>query len=93
MKLKNLMSSLGVTPLSWAAMMGDLETVSELIKLGVDVNLTNKDDTTALHGAAFLGRDEIVKLLLYNGANSSKRSKAGFTALEGTFADSSIPQL
>jgi hypothetical protein len=79
---------LGVTPLSWAAMIGDLETVSELIKLGVDVNLTNKDDTTALHGAAFLGRDAIVKLLLFQDANTSKRSKAGFTALEGTFADS-----
>ena len=84
---------LGVTPLSWAAMIGDFETVSELIKRGVDVNLTNKDDTTALHGAAFLGRDEIVKLLLYNGANSSKRSKAGFTALEGTFADSATTTL
>ena len=84
---------LGVTPLSWAAMIGDLETVSELIKLGVDVNLANKDDTTALHGAAFLGRDEIVKLLLYSGANSSKRSKAGFTALEGTFADSATTTL
>jgi len=84
---------LGVTPLSWAAMIGDLETVSALIKLGVDVNLTNKDDTTALHGAAFLGKNEIVKLLLYNGANSSKRSKAGFTALEGTFADSATTNL
>lgn len=79
---------LGFTPLSWAAMKGDLETVSEIIKLGADVNLTNKDDTTALHGAAFLGRDAMVKLLLFNHANTSKRSKAGFTALEGTFADS-----
>jgi len=78
---------LGVTPLSWAAMIGDLETVSELIKLGADVNSTNKDDTTALHGAAFLGRDAIVKLLLFHDANTSKVSKAGFTALEGTFAD------
>ena len=84
---------LGVTPLSWAAMMGDLETVSALIKQGVDVNLTNKDDTTALHGAAFLGRDAIVKLLLFHGANTSKRSKAGFTALEGTFADSNTTTL
>lgn len=84
---------LGVTPLSWAAMIGDLETVSELIKLGVDINLTNKDDTTALHGAAFLGRDAIVKLLLFHGANASKRSKAGFTPLEGTFADSNTTTL
>lgn len=84
---------LGVTPLSWAAMIGDLKTVSELIKLGVDVNLANKDDTTALHGAAFLGRDAIVKLLLFHGANTSKRSKAGFTALEGTFADSNTTTL
>lgn len=84
---------LGVTPLSWAAMIGDLETVSELIKLGVDVNLTNKDDTTALHGAAFLGRDAIVQLLLSNGANVSKLSKAGFTPLEGTFADSATTTL
>jgi hypothetical protein len=84
---------LGVTPLSWAAMIGDLETVSALIKQGVDVNLANKDDTTALHGAAFLGRDAIVKLLLFHGANASKRSKAGFTALEGTFADSNTTTL
>lgn len=86
-------AKLGVTPLSWAAMIGDLETVSELIKLGVDVNLTNKDDTTALHGAAFLGKDAIVKLLISHGANASKLSKAGFTALEGTFADSATTTL
>lgn len=84
---------LGVTPLSWAAMNGDIETVSELIKLGADINSTNKDETTALHGAAFLGRDEIVKLLLYNGADTGKRSKAGITALESTFADSATTTL
>lgn len=79
---------LGVKPISWAAMNGDLETVSQLIKLGADVNSINKDGTTALHGAAFLGRDDIVKFLLFNDTNASIRSDAGFTALEGTFADS-----
>lgn len=78
---------LGVNPLSWAAMNGDLETVSQLIKRGVDVNSTNKDGTTALHGAAFLGRDEIVKLLLFNDINASIRSNAGFNAFESTYAD------
>ena len=67
--------------------------IGEQSNLGADVNLSNKDDTTAFFRATFLGWDAIVKLLLFHGANTNKRIKAGYTGLEGTFADSNSTTL
>ena len=46
---------------------GDLEDVNRLLKEGADVNARTKDGWTALMGAAYIGRNDIVKVLLEHG--------------------------
>lgn len=52
-----------------------------LISHGADVNLQCTNERTALHEAAKLGRQDIVKLLLVSGAHPDPRSSYGFTPL------------
>jgi ankyrin repeat protein len=52
-----------------------LEAVHLLLDLGANVRETNKQGDTALHGAAFLGYDDIIRLLLENGADLNARNK------------------
>ena len=51
-----------------------------LIAAGVDVNATNEGDFTALHCAAFSGLNELVQLLVENGADVDARDWRGRTA-------------
>ena len=57
-------SQFGVSPLSWAALLGKTEIAELLIQNGADVNGRNKDGGTALHGAAFLGHADTAELLV-----------------------------
>ena len=55
---------------------------------GVDVNATNKDKDTALHGAAYRGANAIVQLLFEKGADLNAKNNNGWTPLviaEGVF--------
>ncbi|XP_045349238.1 ankyrin repeat and SOCS box protein 14 isoform X2 [Leopardus geoffroyi] len=52
-----------------------------LISHGADVNLRCTNERTALHEAAKLGRQDIVKLLLVSGAHPDPQSSYGFTPL------------
>ena len=74
-------SQAGLTPLSWAALMGKAEVVEHLIKSGVDVNSKNSDGGRPLHEAVFMGQDEIVALLLQNGAEMDATDNQGKTPL------------
>jgi ankyrin repeat protein len=47
---------------------------------GSDVNAANEADFTALHGAAFRGLDEVIKILVDHGANINARDYRGRTA-------------
>jgi ankyrin repeat protein len=59
-----------------------LETVRLCLDLGNDVNAVDDNGETALHGAAWRGANEIVKLLVARGARLDARSKKGsFTPL------------
>ena len=52
--------------------------------------MKNNEGSTALHAAAFLCREEIVKALLAKGADRNARNNAGSTALDsvaGPFDD------
>lgn len=79
--------ALGITPLSWAAMKGDVESVTLLIDHGADLNKGNRDGSTPLHGAAFLGREEVAEILLERDADPLVRNGGGERAIRSTYAD------
>ena len=78
---------LGITPLAWASMKGDVESVTILIDGGADLNKPNRDGSTALHGAAFLGRHDVAEILIRRGADPKVRNRGGEYALRATYAD------
>jgi len=83
----------GTTPLMAAAGVGfsdkmtkdgearALEAMKLLMELGADPNTSNKWGTTALHGAAYTGANDIVQLLVGNGANLNVIDQYGQTPL------------
>jgi len=69
-------------PLADAAMRGDLDEVRELLAAGADVDAAQGDGMTALHWAAELGAEEMVKVLLEAGARVDAGTRLGdFTPL------------
>ena len=74
------------TPLIAAAGMGQAEAVKMLIEAKADLNLQDKDGSTALHTAAFLCHPEIVEALLKGGADKAIKTNTGATALDGAQA-------
>ena len=70
-----------LTPLALAAVKGDTESVRELLALGVEVNGTNGDGSTALVLAALGGHAEAAALLLDAGADWSLTGADGSTPL------------
>jgi ankyrin repeat protein/spore coat protein CotH len=85
--LNDLDPKIGLTPLAWASMSGQLETVRFIISKGGNVNAQNKDGSVALHGAAFLAQTEIVDLLLKNKANVNPKNAQGETPLDTVAQD------
>ena len=71
----------GISPLSWAAIMGQDDAVRMLLDQGADINRKNADGGTPLHAAAFLGRSSTVTLLLSRGDDPKVRNNNGQTAL------------
>jgi ankyrin repeat protein len=58
-----------------------VETVRAALAQPVNVNATNRNGDTALHAAALLGYDPVVKLLAEKGANLSVKNNRGVTPL------------
>nr|XP_039249349.1 ankyrin repeat domain-containing protein 39-like [Styela clava] len=88
----NLMDSSGYTPLHYAARGGYYNICNELILSGASVNHTTKSGkSTSLHRAASQGCNDVVKLLIKNGANPRMIDDDGKTALhkaaEGNHAE------
>jgi uncharacterized protein len=54
--------------------------VTVLLDSGADVNAVNEGDFTALHGAAYRGLNEVIKILVDRGANINARDYRGRTA-------------
>jgi hypothetical protein len=77
----------GLTPLSWAALLGQAKAAEALIDSGADVHATDNDGTTALHCAAFMGETAMVRLLVKSGANINAISDDGGTPLSATETD------
>jgi peptidoglycan/LPS O-acetylase OafA/YrhL len=80
-------SSLGVTPLAWAALRGDVDAARLLIDRGADVNSRNRDGSSPLHAASFLGRKGVVELLIERGADVNARGREREKPMESTRAD------
>ena len=55
------------------------EAVEFLIAHGADVNATNPSGQTALHGAAYMGADAVVRLLVRDGAKLNVQDAQGQT--------------
>ena len=58
-----------------------VEAVKLLIELGADTNASNKWGTTALHGAAYTGANDIIQFLASKGANLNVIDQYGQTPL------------
>ena len=54
--------------------------VTMLLDAGANINAVNEADFTALHGAAFRGLNEVIKILVDRGANMNARDYRGRTA-------------
>ncbi len=90
----NLPSSNGSTPLMVAAGMGWMEnetlaTESDYLKatevcveLGADLDASNSQGMTAIHGAISGGFNEVIQLLAAKGANVNLKTKRGQTPLK-----------
>jgi ankyrin repeat protein len=72
----------GWTALHFAAQEHEVEIARILVARGADVNAQDDDGASVLWRAVFssAGRDEIVQLLLQNGAKENLANKAGETA-------------
>ena len=66
--------------LVYAASLGELEQVEQLLSQGIDVNQTDDEGYSALQAAAENGYLEVVQLLVSKGADV--QHKAPYTALE-----------
>ena len=86
-------SELGATPLSWATLFNHFDVAEFLIQKGADVNARNRDEGTALHGAAFLGHADIAELLIQRGADLNARNDKGESPYDVSKVDWGITQL
>jgi ankyrin repeat protein len=55
------------------------KAVAVLLDAGADINAVNEANFTALHGAAFRGLNEVIKILVDRGANINARDFRGRT--------------
>jgi ankyrin repeat protein len=93
-KVANLAGTGGSTPLMYAALYGDSESVRLLLDSGSDPNVRNDAEATALMWA--VGDLEKTRLLLDHGADANARSGDGRTPLliaAGRFGSSAVVKL
>lgn len=65
-----------------AASQGATRQVIQLLSGGLDINACNEDGATALHQAAFFNREEVVALLLSQGADPFIKDQRGRMPLD-----------
>jgi hypothetical protein len=59
-----------------------VEAVKYAVEIGNDVNAADLRGYTALHGAAYLGNNDMVEFLVSKGADIKAKSKAGDSAAD-----------
>ena len=65
------------SPVADAAMRGDIETVRSLLREGADVNAAQGDGMTAIHWSAVNNNAQMIRVLLYAGANLETTTRLG----------------
>jgi ankyrin repeat protein len=59
-----------------------VDAVKYCVELGIDINAADNRGYTALHGAAYLGNNDMVNYLVSKGAKADAKSKAGDTVAD-----------
>jgi ankyrin repeat protein len=59
-----------------------MDAVKYCVELGADVNAEDSRGYVALHGAAYIGNNEVVNYLIAKGAKIDAKSKAGDTVAD-----------
>jgi hypothetical protein len=72
--------------LTFAAAVGDLQTVDAFLSHGVPVDVRNRNGATALNGAAVEGHLKVADHLLANGADVNAVDRRGHTPLENALS-------
>lgn len=67
------------SPLHDAASRGHAAAIQVLVNNGADVNAVDRDNCTSLHLAALLGSNDVIALLIAEGANASVANSDGKT--------------
>lgn len=67
-----------------AAASNDLETLSRLIVMGVNINAGDYDRRTPLHLAVSAGNVDVIKYLIEKGADVNCKDRWGATPLDDT---------
>ncbi|MEQ8766367.1 MAG: sulfatase-like hydrolase/transferase [Planctomycetota bacterium] len=80
--VEQMHSGRGVRPLYHCAATGQLRLAQVLVNGGADLDGRNREGSTALHGAAFFGRFDVLAWLLEKGAKPDLENAAGDTPLE-----------
>jgi peptidoglycan/LPS O-acetylase OafA/YrhL len=83
-------SRLKVRPLGWAVLWGDEPATRLLLERGANAMGTTGDGSTALGTAAFLGRPDLLKLLVAKGGDPLAANASGITPMMSTFADHAL---
>ena len=65
-----------------------IDAIRMCLQAGVDINAQDSKGQTALHGAAFWGKDKIVQFLADSGATVDAKDKKGLTPLDAALGKS-----
>lgn len=79
---------------TWAEPGAFMSALKYCMELGLDLNARDKNDFTALHGAAWRGDNEMVKFLVEKGARMDIKSKKGWYVTDmanGVEASNGLP--
>mmetsp|Transcript_824 Transcript_824/g.3191 ORF Transcript_824/g.3191 Transcript_824/m.3191 type:complete len:247 (+) Transcript_824:1616-2356(+) len=74
----------GQTPLMAACLAGKSGVVDELLRLGADPSIPEKDGYTPSHGVAFQGREQAARVLVKHGIDVDEEHADGYRPLHRT---------